>query len=126
MGAFFIGYEHLHKSFGAKAVLKGVNLKVREGETLVILGGSGSGKSVLLRHTIGLLVPDRGRVVVDGTDLTGLAEEDLVPVRKKVGMLFQAGALFDSMTVRASAAVLAGIRPMARSRRPSPGPSRYP
>jgi phospholipid/cholesterol/gamma-HCH transport system ATP-binding protein len=99
MGAPFIGYEDLHKSFGAKAVLKGVNLQVLEGETLVILGGSGSGKSVLLRHTIGLLSPDRGRVTVDGTDVTGLAEEELVPVRKKVGMLFQGGALFDSMDV---------------------------
>ena len=99
MGAPFIGYEDLHKSFGAKAVLRGVSLEVREGETMVILGGSGSGKSVLLRHTIGLLSPDRGRVTVDGTDVTGLAEEELVPVRKKVGMLFQGGALFDSMDV---------------------------
>ena len=99
MGDFFIGYEDLHKSFGPKMVLRGVNLQVREGETLVILGGSGSGKSVLLRHTIGLLSPDRGRVLVDGTDVTSLAEEELVPVRKKVGMLFQGGALFDSMDV---------------------------
>jgi len=99
MGTFFIGYEDLHKSFGSKPVLRGVNLQVREGETMVILGGSGSGKSVLLRHTIGLLSPDRGRVTVDGTDITGLGEEDLVPVRKKVGMLFQGGALFDSMDV---------------------------
>jgi phospholipid/cholesterol/gamma-HCH transport system ATP-binding protein len=80
-------------------VLRGVNLQVREGETMVILGGSGSGKSVLLRHAIGLLFPDRGRAVVDGVDLTGLSEEELVPVRKKVGMLFQGGALFDSMDV---------------------------
>jgi len=99
MGAPFIGYEDLYKSFGAKAVLRGVSLEVWEGETLVILGGSGSGKSVLLRHAIGLMVPDRGRVVVDGTDLTGLSEQEMVPVRKKVGMLFQGGALFDSMDV---------------------------
>jgi phospholipid/cholesterol/gamma-HCH transport system ATP-binding protein len=99
MGESFIGYEDLHKSFGGKQVLRGVNLEVREGETLVILGGSGSGKSVLIRHAIGLLTPDRGRVIVDGTDLTGLSEDDLVPVRKKVGMLFQGGALFDSMDV---------------------------
>mgnify|MGYP001048191047 CR=1 FL=1 len=99
MGAPFIGYEDLYKSFGAKAVLRGVSLEVREGETMVILGGSGSGKSVLLRHTIGLLSPDRGRVTVDGTVVTGLAEEELVPIRKKVGMLFQGGALFDSMSV---------------------------
>jgi len=95
----FILYEDLHKSFGANRVLRGVNLQVVRGETLVILGGSGSGKSVLLRHTIGLMVPDRGRVVVDGTDLSGLSEESLVPVRKKVGMLFQGSALFDSMDV---------------------------
>jgi len=99
MGAPFIGYEDLYKSFGAKAVLRGVSLEVREGETMVILGGSGSGKSVLLRHTIGLLSPDRGRVTVDGTVVTGLDEEQLVPIRKKVGMLFQGGALFDSMSV---------------------------
>jgi len=99
MGAPFIGYEDLYKSFGAKPVLRGVSLEVWEGETLVILGGSGSGKSVLLRHAIGLMLPDRGRVVVDGTDLTGLSEQEMVPVRKKVGMLFQGGALFDSMDV---------------------------
>jgi phospholipid/cholesterol/gamma-HCH transport system ATP-binding protein len=99
MQGAFIGYEDLHKSFGGKAVLRGVDLEVREGETLVILGGSGSGKSVLLRHTIGLMAPDRGRVRVESTDLTGLSEEDLVPVRKKLGMLFQGGALFDSMDV---------------------------
>ena len=99
MDATFIRYEDLHKTFGANRVLRGISLDVRRGETLVILGGSGSGKSVLLRHTIGLMVPDRGRVTVDGTDLTGLSEEDLMPVRKKVGMLFQGSALFDSMDV---------------------------
>jgi phospholipid/cholesterol/gamma-HCH transport system ATP-binding protein len=99
MEATFIDYEDLHKSFGAKTVLRGVSLRVREAETMVILGGSGSGKSVLLRHTIGLMSPDRGRVLVEGTDLSGLSEEALVPVRKKIGMLFQGGALFDSMDV---------------------------
>jgi phospholipid/cholesterol/gamma-HCH transport system ATP-binding protein len=99
MDAPFIRYENLHKGFGENQVLRGVNLQVVRGETLVILGGSGSGKSVLLRHTIGLMVPDQGRVVVDGTDLTGLSEDALVPVRKKVGMLFQGSALFDSMDV---------------------------
>jgi phospholipid/cholesterol/gamma-HCH transport system ATP-binding protein len=97
MGEPFIAYENLYKRFGEKEVLRGVNLEVREGETLVILGGSG--KSVLIRHTVGLITPDRGRVVVDGTDLTGLSEDRLVPVRKKVGLLFQGGALFDSMDV---------------------------
>ena len=95
----FIQYEDLHKAFGENVVLRGVTLPVARGETIVILGGSGSGKSVLLRHTIGLMVPDRGRVVVDGTDLSGLSEEELMPVRKKVGMLFQGSALFDSMDV---------------------------
>src|SRR5262249_54825597 len=99
MEAPFLSYERLHKSFGEKKVLRGVDLQVRRGETLVILGGSGSGKSVLLRHTIGLMRPDRGRVEVDGADLTRLSEAELVEVRKKVGMLFQGGALFDSMDV---------------------------
>jgi phospholipid/cholesterol/gamma-HCH transport system ATP-binding protein len=99
MGSGFIVYQDLHKSFGGNPVLRGVDLTVPEGETMVILGGSGTGKSVLLRHTIGLLVPDRGRVLVGGTDLTGLSEQDLVPIRKQVGMLFQGGALFDSMDV---------------------------
>jgi phospholipid/cholesterol/gamma-HCH transport system ATP-binding protein len=96
----FISYVDLHKSFGAKKVLDGVSLDVRRGETVVVLGGSGSGKSVLLRHTIGLHRPDAGRVVVDGVDVTDLSEDSLMPVRRKVGMLFQAGALFDSMNVR--------------------------
>jgi phospholipid/cholesterol/gamma-HCH transport system ATP-binding protein len=95
----FIQYEDLHKRFGENLVLRGVSLPVARGETIVILGGSGSGKSVLLRHTIGLMLPDRGRVVIDGTDLSGLSEEELMPVRKKVGMLFQGSALFDSMDV---------------------------
>jgi phospholipid/cholesterol/gamma-HCH transport system ATP-binding protein len=95
----FIRYVDLVKSFGTKAVLRGVNLDVEQGETLVVLGGSGSGKSVLIRHTIGLHRPDGGQVWVDGTEITGLDEDDLIETRKKVGMLFQAGALFDSMTV---------------------------
>jgi len=95
----FIRYRGLCKSFGDNAVLRGVDLDVREGETVVVLGGSGSGKSVLLRHTVGLHVPDRGEVWVDGAEISGLDEDELLPTRKKVGMLFQAGALFDSMTV---------------------------
>lgn len=95
----FIRYVGLHKSFGDKAVLCGVDLDVAQGETLVVLGGSGSGKSVLLRHTNGLHRPDRGEVWVDGVEITALDEDELIETRKKVGMLFQAGALFDSMTV---------------------------
>jgi len=100
----FIRYVDVHKSFGALAVLCGVDLDVRRGETVVVLGGSGSGKSVLLRHTIGLIHPDRGSVWVDQTDVTHLDEDALIETRKRVGMLFQAGALFDSMTVEANVA----------------------
>ncbi|PYT09114.1 MAG: ABC transporter ATP-binding protein [Acidobacteria bacterium] len=92
----FAGVE---KSFGTNRVLTGVDLDVLLGETLVVLGGSGSGKSVLLRHAIGLIRPDAGEVYVDGTRVSDLDEEELVEVRKRVGMLFQGGALFDSMNV---------------------------
>ena len=95
----FIRYAGLFKSFGEKEVLRGVDLQIRRGQTVVVLGGSGSGKSVLLRHTIGLHQPDAGEVWVDGQEITGFSEERLVESRKKVGMLFQAGALFDSMNV---------------------------
>jgi phospholipid/cholesterol/gamma-HCH transport system ATP-binding protein len=89
----------LHKSFDDKVVLKGVNLDIGAGETVVVLGGSGTGKSVLLRHTMGLHAPDSGQVWVDGVEVTELGENELLETRKKVGMLFQAGALFDSMSV---------------------------
>ena len=95
----FIVFEDVHKSFGPKQVLTGVNLSIARGETMVILGGSGSGKSVLIRHAIGLHKPDKGGIRVDGVEISGLSEDDLMPVRKKVGMLFQGGALFDSMDV---------------------------
>lgn len=87
------------KAFGEKVVLDAVDLAVARGEVLVILGGSGSGKSVTLRHMNGLTQPDAGEVFVEGIEVSGLAEEELGPVRRKVGMLFQMGALFDSMTV---------------------------
>jgi phospholipid/cholesterol/gamma-HCH transport system ATP-binding protein len=99
MSAPFLRFVDVHKSFGRKVVLQGVNLDVESGETCVVLGGSGSGKSVLLRHAVGLHKPDRGEVWVDGTEISGLEEEELLETRKKVGMLFQSGALFDSMTV---------------------------
>jgi len=99
MSEDFIRFRGIHKSFGDKAVLRGLDLDVRRGESVVVLGGSGSGKSVLLRHTIGLHRPDDGEVWVDGIEITGLSEDELIETRKKVGMLFQAGALFDSMTV---------------------------
>lgn len=96
----FLRFVDLHKSFGANRVLRGVTLDVKRGTSVVVLGGSGSGKSVLLRHAIGLQRPDAGEVWVDGTEVSSLSEDDLQECRKKVGMLFQAGALFDSMTVR--------------------------
>jgi len=95
----FVRFEEVHKSFGAKKVLQGITFDIRRGETMVVLGGSGSGKSVLLRHIIGLHRPERGRVLVEGEDIVPYDEEELVPVRKKIGMLFQGGALFDSMDV---------------------------
>lgn len=87
------------KAFGEKVVLDAVDLTVARGEVLVILGGSGSGKSVTLRHMNGLTQPDAGEVFVEGVEVSRLAEEELGEVRRKVGMLFQMGALFDSMTV---------------------------
>ena len=94
-----IRIEDVHKSFSDQEVLRGVSLHVRRGEILVVIGGSGAGKTVLLKHIIGLILPDRGRVIVDGTDLGGLRRWDLKELRKKFGMLFQGAALFDSMTV---------------------------
>ncbi|HHN65226.1 MAG TPA: ABC transporter ATP-binding protein [Nitrospirae bacterium] len=89
----------LYKSFNDKEVLKGVDLEVKRGESIVIIGGSGSGKSVLMKHIIGLYRPDRGRVIVDGVEITGLDEKGLYEMRKRFGMLFQSAALFDSMPV---------------------------
>lgn len=95
----FVEFQDISKAFGTKQVLRGANLKVYRGEVLVILGGSGTGKSVTLRHMLGLDAPDSGRVIVEEEDITDLPEEELYRIRKKFGMLFQSGALFDSMTV---------------------------
>jgi phospholipid/cholesterol/gamma-HCH transport system ATP-binding protein len=89
----------LHKSFGDYTVLKGINLSVPAGNTCVILGGSGSGKTVLMKHMIGLLKPDQGQVFIDGEDVVPMGPEDLERMRHKFGMVFQAAALFDSMDV---------------------------
>jgi phospholipid/cholesterol/gamma-HCH transport system ATP-binding protein len=94
-----IRMHDLYKQFGPKQVLLGVDLEVFAGETVVVLGGSGSGKSVMLRHVIGLTRPDRGTVEVDGVEVQQLDEEQLLETRRKVGFLFQSGALFDSMNV---------------------------
>jgi phospholipid/cholesterol/gamma-HCH transport system ATP-binding protein len=89
----------VHKAFGAKEVLKGVDLEVGEGESVVVIGGSGTGKSVLLKHVIGLLKPDHGRVEIDGTKIHELGYREIADFRRRFGMAFQEGALFDSMTV---------------------------
>ncbi|MBI2876914.1 MAG: ABC transporter ATP-binding protein [Candidatus Tectomicrobia bacterium] len=90
----------LHKSFGENHVLRGVNLEIPTGESMVIIGGSGTGKSILLKHIIGLMKPDSGTVRVDGKAIPDLKETELDEMRKRFGMLFQAGALFDSLTVK--------------------------
>jgi len=95
----FVEFREVAKAYGPKQVLKGANLTVYRGEVLVILGGSGTGKSVTLRHMLGLEAPDAGRVIVEEEDITDLPEQELYRVRKKFGMLFQSAALFDSMTV---------------------------
>ncbi|MDP3830564.1 MAG: ABC transporter ATP-binding protein [Ignavibacteriaceae bacterium] len=89
----------LHKNFGDKKVLSGVNLKIESGETLVIIGRSGCGKSVMLKHIVGLLIPTSGEVKVAGQVINNLNEKDLYKIRKKFGFLFQGAALFDSMSV---------------------------
>jgi phospholipid/cholesterol/gamma-HCH transport system ATP-binding protein len=94
-----ISVINLHKSFSESQVLRGVNLEVRRGESMVVIGGSGSGKTVLIKCIIGLIQPDEGEIYVDGLEISSLSEKKMNEVRKKFGMLFQWGALFDSMSV---------------------------
>ncbi len=94
-----ISLQHVYKAFDGKEVLHDMSVDVESGETLVIVGGSGTGKSVTLKHIIGLLKPDRGRVLVDDQDLGQLNDVDLNRFRRRFGMAFQEGALFDSMSV---------------------------
>ncbi len=91
--------DDIYKSFEDHQVLAGVSLSVAKGESVVIIGRSGCGKSVLLKHIVGLLTPDRGNVIVDGENINTLHPYELNKVRRKIGVLFQFGALFDSMTV---------------------------
>ena len=87
------------RSIGQQEILRGVDLEVAKGETLVIIGRSGGGKSVLLKHLVGLMKPDAGEIWIDGQNITGMNERELSSIREKVGILFQGAALFDSMTV---------------------------
>jgi len=96
---FIIEIKDVHKSFSSKEVHTGVTLPIRRGETITVLGGSGTGKSVLLKEITGLIKPDRGEVIIEGEDIVPMDEGDLIHVRKKIGMLFQGAALFDSLTV---------------------------
>ncbi|HVG23890.1 MAG TPA: ABC transporter ATP-binding protein [Thermoanaerobaculia bacterium] len=95
----FISLQHLHKSFGGRPVLRDMSIDVDQGESLVIVGGSGTGKSVTLKHIIGLLRPDQGRVIIHDQDITTMKEVELNQFRRHFGMSFQEGALFDSMSV---------------------------
>lgn len=95
----FIRIRGLRQSFGSNEVLRGIDLDIHRGETLVILGASGCGKSVLLKHLPGLLRPTSGSLMVDGEEISNLKERQLGPIRHKVGIMFQGGALFDSLTV---------------------------
>jgi len=102
--ADFIEFIDVRKSFGDRVILDGVSFSVEKGKTFAILGPSGIGKTVTITHIVGLLKPDSGRIIVDGQDVTNLSERDLAAVRKKVQLVFQSGALFDSMTVRENVA----------------------
>lgn len=95
----FISIRGVEKSYGDKRVLRGIDLEVMERETVVVLGGSGEGKTVLLRHINALERPDAGEILVDGKRLNALSEDALSPIRREVAMVFQLGALFDSLTV---------------------------
>jgi phospholipid/cholesterol/gamma-HCH transport system ATP-binding protein len=103
-GTLTVRLRDLHKAFGSKKVLTGIDLDVRTGESLVIIGASGTGKSVLLKHIIGLMKPDRGLVEVDGIDVSTLGYREITRFRRRFGMAFQEGALFDSMNVRENVA----------------------
>ena len=94
-----IEFQDVHKAFGPKRVLEGFSLKIRDGETVVVIGFSGSGKSVALKHIVGLLHPDAGDVIVDGQAVSTLDRQGLTAVRQTIGYVFQFAALFDSMTV---------------------------
>jgi len=94
-----IAIRGLHKSFGPKHVLRGIDLEVGAGQSLVVIGGSGSGKSILIKSVLGIVEPDRGSILVDGEEVVGRRSRDRERLNRKFGMLFQGGALFDSLRV---------------------------
>lgn len=94
-----IEIQNLRKAFGKKLVLDGIDLSIEKGESLVVIGGSGSGKSVLLKCILGIITPDSGSIKIDGEEITGLSFRERQPMLRKFGMLFQGGALFDSLPV---------------------------
>ncbi len=94
-----IKVENLHKSFGSLRVLRGIDLEIMPGDLAVIVGGSGSGKSVLLKHLVGLLKPDSGRILVDGDDIVPKTEREMMDLRRRFGMIFQGGGMLQSLTV---------------------------
>jgi phospholipid/cholesterol/gamma-HCH transport system ATP-binding protein len=97
--AYFIEFIDVHKSFDDKTVLDGVSFGVEKSETFAILGPSGVGKTVMLTHIVGLLKPDKGKIIVDGQDITNMREDQLATIRRRVQLIFQSGALFDSLSV---------------------------
>jgi phospholipid/cholesterol/gamma-HCH transport system ATP-binding protein len=103
-----IEFKNVHKAFGPKQVLRGFSLQVNEGETMVIIGYSGTGKSVAIKHIVGLLEPDEGEVWVDGLRVDQLSRKDLYALRGRIGYVFQFAALFDSMTIGENVAM--GLR----------------
>lgn len=111
-----IEVRQLSRSFGPKPILEDVSFTIEAGESVTIMGRSGGGKSVLLKHIIGLLKPDRGAVLIAGENIVGMSERELLRVRKRFGMVFQGAALFDSMTVAENVAF-----PLRRERELTPG-----
>jgi phospholipid/cholesterol/gamma-HCH transport system ATP-binding protein len=100
-----IVFKNIFKSFGPKHILRGVDLEVSPGEVFFIIGQSGAGKSVLVKHLVGLLMPDKGQIFLDDLEITSLSEKEFYPVRKRCAMVFQNSTLFDSMTLQENVAL---------------------
>ncbi len=109
----------LTRSFGPRKILDDISFKLKHGEILIIMGGSGCGKSTLLRHIIGSLKPDAGQIFIHGTEMTKLDDEGMSKMRKRFGMLFQTGALFNSLTVGENVALPSSSRATSRPTSPS-------